>query len=259
MLEIRHIAGLVCKTLDLALTPKNIKSGFRATGISPFDPDIFSDSDFVQAVEQNEIEAVCKARIHEEEQRRIVALGSDVGREEVVFTTPEPSTSRASSMSCLSLLEEIGPVQAATPKKPSNRGRKPMQSAVLTSPECIASLKEKAAKRAAKLPAKQAFVSPSKERGRKVTLAKPSTKRTKATPSKPSAKRTKAKESPPSDDDVDFCLICLDLLPRKLTAANSIKCNECSRPVHLKCADMRASYFTCKHCASDFEDEEGDE
>ncbi|XP_018407563.1 PREDICTED: uncharacterized protein LOC108783490 [Cyphomyrmex costatus] len=265
VLEIRHVAGLVCKTLDLALTPKIIKSGFRATGIFPFNPDIFSVSDFVQAVRQNEIETACETRVDEVEQRRIVVLGStiereevetghEMGRKEVVFTTSEPSTSRisfepltsrASSLSSLSLLEEIGPLQAATPKKPSNRGRKPMQSAVITSPECIASLNEKATKTAAKQLTKQAV-----KRGRKAT------KRTKATLSKPSAKRIKAKESSPSDDDVDFCIICLDLLPRNLTAENSIKCNECSRSVHLKCAEMRASYFTCKHCASDEKSDE---
>lgn len=57
------------------------------------------------------------------------------------------------------------------------------------------------------------------------------------------------------DEDVDFCIICLTLLPNKLTAQNSIKCNECRRPVHLKCANMRRSFFTCKHCDSELDDE----
>lgn len=34
VIEIRHITSLVRKTLDLALTPRNIKAGFQATGIS---------------------------------------------------------------------------------------------------------------------------------------------------------------------------------------------------------------------------------
>lgn len=67
-LEIRHIAGLVCSTLDLALTPKIIKSGSRATGIAPYNPDIFGDADFVQAVEQNVVEAAVDAGMTEEEQ-----------------------------------------------------------------------------------------------------------------------------------------------------------------------------------------------
>lgn len=40
-LDIRHIPGLVRSTLDLALTSKNIKAGFCATGIAPYTIRIF--------------------------------------------------------------------------------------------------------------------------------------------------------------------------------------------------------------------------
>lgn len=105
-------------------------------------------------------------------------VGPDVGREEVVLTSPEPSTSRASSVSRLSLLDdsmskasstsrlslldEIGPVRGTLPKKRSNRGRKPMQTSVLTSPESVVVLREKADK-AAQRAAKRASVSPKKD------------------------------------------------------------------------------------------------
>lgn len=158
VLEIRQIAGLVCKTLDLALTPKIIKAGFAATGIVPFNPDIFGDSDFVSAVEQNKIEAVQDDGLNEEQQRRIILVDAryvDVGHEEEVETsepsTSEPSMSQPTSSlsratSSSSVLDEIGPLQAATPKKPSNRGRKPMSSTEQTSPDIIAALKEKKAR-----------------------------------------------------------------------------------------------------------------
>ena len=46
VLYIRHIPVLVCKALHQALTPKNIKSSFSTTGISPVNQSAFFDSDF---------------------------------------------------------------------------------------------------------------------------------------------------------------------------------------------------------------------
>lgn len=50
---------------------------------------------------------------------------------------------------------------------------------------------------------------------------------------------------------VDFCIICMDSLPKKLIPNNSIECFECKRPVHLKCAKMTSSVFVCKNCDTD--------
>lgn len=155
VLEVRHIAGLVCKTLDLALTPKTIKSGFAATGIAPFNPDVFSDADFVQAVEQNSIEVAADADLNEEEQRRIVMIDvtADIGcGQKVVISEPStfdastfrPSSSMSRATSSLSVLDEIG--QAGISRKPSNRERRPMQSSELTSPDSITGLEDKKAR-----------------------------------------------------------------------------------------------------------------
>lgn len=69
------------------------------------------------------------------------------------------------------------------------------------------------------------------------------------------AKRRKTKKTSSSEEDIDFCLKCLRLLPKKLTSANSIPSNTCKRVYHLKCANMRASFFTCRLCDSDSGDE----
>lgn len=116
---------------------------------------------------------------------------------------------------------------------------------MLTSTESVVVLREKASK-AAERAAKRASASlrknsTPKKRGRPA-------KRQALLPAKPSKV-----SSSEDDEDVDFCLICLALLPKKLNAANSIHCNVCDRRVHLKCAGKTASYFTCKHCFSDSE------
>ena len=97
-LKIRHLAGLICKTLDLALTRKTIKSGFRAIGIMPFDPDIFSEADYIEAVEQ-------APKLYTSE-----PITPEPNTPEPI--TPEPSTSISyvSSERNLSILDEVGPV-----------------------------------------------------------------------------------------------------------------------------------------------------
>lgn len=122
---------------------------FRAFWIHLYDPDIFSDVDFIQAVAQNVKGACSKDRIDIEEQCQIVSLFTDFAQEEKMVTIPQPSISRASSTSRLLVFDEIGLLQAAPPKKASNRGRKPMQTTVLIFPGGIAALKDKTAKQVA--------------------------------------------------------------------------------------------------------------
>ncbi|XP_039969002.1 uncharacterized protein LOC120780824 [Bactrocera tryoni] len=45
--DLHHVPLLVDQCLDVMLTPKTIKSGFRTTGIYPFNPQIFTEVDFV--------------------------------------------------------------------------------------------------------------------------------------------------------------------------------------------------------------------
>lgn len=49
MFDLHHIPMITEKCLDFAVTPKNIKSGFRASGIFPFNPNAFTEVDFVSA------------------------------------------------------------------------------------------------------------------------------------------------------------------------------------------------------------------
>lgn len=259
VLEIRHIAGLVCKTLDLGLTPTCIKAGFAATGIVPYDPNIFHDAEFVAQMEDNTTQTSEEENLDIEDQRLIIITDvlSNVGREEEVTTSatsapenfanpmaPETSANLGNSMesdSNLSAdLETIGPLQTSTPKKKSNRGRKPMESTELTSSANITLMKEKQAKKLEKKNKNKP--NPTKENNQSPA------KRPKKTRETATARTKKADVPLPDDEDLDFCIICYKNLPLKLTNKNAIMCSSCERPVHRRCVNQNTNVFTCKLC-----------
>ncbi|XP_017050190.1 uncharacterized protein LOC108094242 [Drosophila ficusphila] len=138
------------------------------------------------------------------------------------------STSGTSSSASLShKLRQSGPLKKGTPAEKSNRGRKPMRSAILTSPEFVTELREKAAIKRKK-----------EEEAKKTPAPK---RRTRSQP---------ARRDSSDDEDVDFCILCLESMPKKLTKNNSVACMECGRDVHAKCATS-ANTFTCPNCVSD--------
>ncbi|XP_011704527.1 PREDICTED: uncharacterized protein LOC105459883 [Wasmannia auropunctata] len=172
-------------------------------------------------------------RTHEE------AASSTGMHEEVASSKPSTSTSCESSLS--TILSSIGPVQAAAPaNKKSNRGRRAMKSTILTSPESRDTLREKQEKRdTSKGPKK-----------RPVSNTRKSAPKTPAKRGRPPKKVQKQLSSDENGDE-DFCIICLEKMPRILSRNNSIACIECKREVHLKCAKLTKSYFICQNCKSE--------
>lgn len=168
-------------------------------------------------------------------ERRILIADPTAAYEEVA-TSEEPTTSMSSmsrSSSHMSILSDIGPVHKAPPKPKSNRGRKPMKTSILTSAESIADLKLR-----------------KENRSKRGSTTKPPPKQAK----RAKKQQTSSSSDEESENDADFCIICLKKLPTRLSRQNSIPCNECKRPVHLKYANMKNSFFTCRHCESDYED-----
>jgi len=215
-LEITHVAEIAAISIQNCVNPRNIASGFQRAGIFPFNPEIFAEEDFLAAEGGNEVTLEGIESVVFSEQpaahKEVISVGSSA----------VASTSQ-------STLDEVGPLRRVTPKKKSNRGRKPMQSAIITLPE-----NRKVAEDAAANRRKSNTPPPKKRRTKKVKRSKPS--------------------SSSSEEDRDFCLNCTKLMPHKLTMNNSIKCNICERPFHLKCVDMgNRSHFTCGNCNSDLD------
>lgn len=152
VLQIMHIPLFVKAALLKGATPENIVSGFSSTGICPYNPDVFKETDFAAPDEMNATAAEIEQQYNQDEQRRIVVLSEDieVGAEESISAsdgsiTPSPSpsssdVSRASSYA--SLVAEVGPLAPITPRpqKP-RRGPQPKKTSILTSPEYQAAAK----------------------------------------------------------------------------------------------------------------------
>lgn len=51
-----------------------------------------------------------------------------------------------------------------------------------------------------------------------------------------------------SEGDLDFCMICLQLMPKRLNRNNSTQCKSCHRPFYLKCVSFSGSSFSCFNC-----------
>lgn len=271
-IEMFNIPELVRNTLYLALTPINIISGFKATGIWPFNPNIFTDSDYVQApFVENEDEGVS-----DENQRLqlITGIVPDVGAESEISTsevsrststTPVPvaaptplsrsTTPLSRSSSLASILSEVGPLKPPTPKPVSKkRGRQPMKSAVLTSPENLADLRAKKAKRDAAAQ-KKAEKAANASKGQKKTATKSKAKaKTGTSASALQASNTKSlpkrtRQRTYSSEDEDFCIVCMQTMPKRLTTANSVACQGCDRQIHRRCAGEYANTgYTCEQC-----------
>jgi len=241
-LQFYDIVLIAEQCLNACVTQRNVKNGFKITGIYEYNPDVFTAEDFIAAELSGENEV-----IGDESDQHVLMVSGDVietvVHEKVTTTAFEIGSTGASSMPSTSgasirrTLEEVSPIKRITPVKKSNRGRKGMKSTILTSPENVANLRQKAEEKQAK-------------------EAKKHKKKMQEVVKLPAAKRSRRTcQAPPlmesDSEEEDFCTICKGPMPKKLTKNNAIHCNGCDRAVHLKCARVLADGYTCVHCESE--------
>lgn len=106
-IKIHDIGGLLGGAYPRAVTPGNIVSGFRAAGICPYNPDVFTDDDFVAAAVTDREAPAPEA--------------TDESNSVVIRTPLLPDANQATSSGLTP--EHIRPFPKAPPRKGSGRNR----------------------------------------------------------------------------------------------------------------------------------------
>lgn len=262
-MDINIIPSLAKTGIERGATPANIISGFKCTGICPYDPEIFQDSDShaLGVDEQNREAVAIEHQLDADEIRRIVVLNDDevdIGANETVASTSQTDASTSETTSNLSrvssyvsMLDEIGPVQLGAAKKKSNRGRKPGKSTILTSPENMAELKEKQHKRQAAEEKKVANAAKRKQKNTPEKAAKG--KKSSSAPKKKttSAKRNKRGASSQEDASEITCEGCGGEVNAAEEVLYTCSGTGCRRVAHEGRVTLKYSMWSCEHCDSD--------
>jgi hypothetical protein len=272
-MTIYDIPGIVKTSVEIAVTGKNITSGFVVTGIWPLNTNIFTEEDFLpsQVTDRpldNNLQQNTSAVIEDENndvlpnsaQRfsetnnpiRATFIDSDNGptasTSGCASEEPIASTSRASQESTASISAEndtakvfsphvIRPLPKALPRKRTQNRRK-VKSAVLTDTPEKEALEAIEAKRNLKDAKRQVFhKGEQKKKGKK---------------KKKQAKRTKCSKSDSDDEDDDECICLCCLEPYKNSRPNEkwVQCLECKGWSHEECTTGELNYV-CQNCLSD--------
>ncbi|XP_026728373.1 uncharacterized protein LOC113494293 [Trichoplusia ni] len=251
------IAGLVkdafikVARLDIAV------SGFKCTGIHPFDRHLFSDIDYLAAdmtnipLEQtetssnalnNEQAVVISNSIVEEQMKE-----SEQSISEPINTSPKPSTSSAPDL--VQIIHNLSPLPDAAKKRTAARKRKSERSEILTSSPYKKLAEEKENEKNTKDKKKEIKSKIEVALGGKgkQTKGKSVDKRKEATKVKPNEKKRREVEplTEISNTNKTICVVCLET-----SEEDWIQCSSCLGWVHEACADIPESGdgYICDRC-----------
>lgn len=232
-MSIYDIPSLVRTALPMALSPVNIIKGFKASGVSPFNREIFTDADYAPSnvtdrpVDVNNTENI-PPLINESEktqpaQSTIEQTQPAQSIQQPRAITPQPSTSKA-VFSPIAVL----PVPKAGPRKTSNT-RKRRKATILTdTPEKNELEKEQEKSKMRK----------TKKNKKKMTVKKKILKENSPLPS--------------SEDEEYFCIICSESYSESKSGEQWIQCSSCKGWAHERCVCFNSNLnFICLNCDSD--------
>lgn len=260
-MTIYDIPQIAAGALPDATSPRNITSGFKVSGIHPFNPNVFGEDEFLPSivtdielqtfetqdtfVTQNLIPTTSTVNSQTLNDNESVSLTSNVSMQtphnnnlkatSSPIDTQTPYTDLNNTTSTFISPEHIRPYPKATIQNKLNRkGRKKGKSAVLTdTPEKI----ELEAKYNARVVKRNIFESKSK--------VKKDVKKLKKT-----IKPKKAKLNHDSTDEEDsFCLVCMENYNLSKSNEEWIQCNDCKFWTHTECSrECRGPFYLCDNC-----------
>jgi len=141
-MTIYDIPGIVASAWPLALTPKNNASGFRVTGIWPFNPHVFTEEDFLPTFSTDRPDPENRQKPSRDLNESELVAAEVLEDVSGLNDAPRPSNVAESenenpqNMS----LEELRPFPKAGPRKTTQRGRKQRKTCILTNSPVKAAL-----------------------------------------------------------------------------------------------------------------------
>jgi len=252
---IYNIPTIVKLALQNAATPKNIISRFQATGVWPFNHDIFTDADFSASfvtdrpMPNDAASPDLNEHLNQNEHSSSPGLSTSKERE---ITNEElelenvaiPSTSAENSSEKIHFRpEQIKPYLKAAARVKKVTKRRKIKSAILTSSPMKKILQEEIRKRNEKTKKKSTVnVSKNKSASSIAKLRRQSRKRKESSAS-----------SSDKEDESCVCLKCLMPWSESKSGQECVQCTQCKRWAHAKCAHNNEVFYVCDNCNSDFD------
>lgn len=218
VVSLYQIARLFGEAYLQAALPATAISGFLKTGICPVNRDVFSESDFIAAETTDIVESpVEEIQQQSSTENRPASASVDLDEtfegEENCPPADEPCTSRTATVGP----EDILPVPKMKEKSTCRRSTKRGSTAIITSPEYRAALRE------------SKNLSQRDQAPKKMKI------------------RVKAPKTP-SDSDT-FCLYCGDTYLHSNAGEKWVQCITCKDWAHAECcADPNDKNYTCEYC-----------
>lgn len=235
-MTIYNIPTIIKNAFPLAACDKNIQSGFIVSGIVPFNPEIFDESEFMPGYVTDrpdpykESDEVGGAKEVSSQCQQMAARDDANHKVDSIPVTPRsldlpgPSTRLTTEKTP----EEIRPLPKAGPRKCNNVRRK-RSSTILTDTPVKKKLEEEKKNR----PMRQQKRNNKKDRSKTKNIRQ--------------CRRRLIESS--SDEEDTLCLVCCEMYSKSKPNEKWIQCTSCKNWAHESCTDG-SLYYICKNCES---------